>query len=749
MWFGIQIAAYVSIALGYALLLFMVVRHRVGRERAQNLLETTILLAGLWTLALGIIAALSTGGWWDIVLRRVAFIGLVVLTWLTADFASAFVRRSARHNLRRGAVFLLVLSAVALDIVPFIVPIPDRHVSLVGPAPSQLATWLLVVAWSLSSMAAWWGGITELRRSTGSKHLNRIRYLLASLLCFFVGDLLILFDGIPDVQVGLASRLLGFCILAFATLRYDLLDIKRFSLLSIRFVALSGLTFLLYLVALLSASHVSGTMPELPRLAVVAPSVGFALLVAAGADVFLGPRLHRLFDRAFLGQSHDIQKALRAYSRQVNLVLDLERLAGLALSWLQTTMDVQRSAFILLTPVSNAQVELRVLCTTTGSLTNAKRFRSENRFIAHFCRIGRPLSQYDLDMLSWFQVMPADERQWLKELDLDLYIPVLVADRPVALLALGPKAGGRPYSDGDLETLMILASQTGTALENARLVDDLRAVQGDLHRLSTELAETNEHLKRLDDAKADFVAIASHELRTPLTQIYGYSDILTRLESDELSDAQVVHQFIDGITRGASRLKRVLDAMLDVSLIETGALTIRPEPVYVESVVEAALHMLRDAARRRGLTITVHDLSELPHIQADGARVQQVFASLLSNAIKFTPDGGTIKISGCFSPTRSQQAWLEVQVADNGIGVDQDQRDLIFEKFYRAENLLRHSSDEVGFKGAGPGLGLAIAKGIVEAHGGRIWVESLGRDEEHCPGSTFHVRLPVDGPTDE
>jgi signal transduction histidine kinase len=92
---------------------------------------------------------------------------------------------------------------------------------------------------------------------------------------------------------------------------------------------------------------------------------------------------------------------------------------------------------------------------------------------------------------------------------------------------------------------------------------------------------------------------------------------------------------------------------------------------------------------------------------------------------------------------------VEVLVSDKGIGIDPDQADLVFEKFYRPENPLLHSTDEVGFKGAGPGLGLAIAKGIVEAHGGSIWVESPGRDEKAFPGSTFHVRLPVRRPVEE
>ena len=135
-------------------------------------------------------------------------------------------------------------------------------------------------------------------------------------------------------------------------------------------------------------------------------------------------------------------------------------------------------------------------------------------------------------------------------------------------------------------------------------------------------------------------------------------------------------------------------------------------------------------------------MSPLPEIRADYGRLSQVFIGLLSNAIKYSPDGSKITISGRLA--QGGEA-VEVLVADTGIGVDLEQQDLVFEKFYRGENALFHSTDEVRFKGGGPGLGLAIARGIVVAHGGEIWVESPGRDEEICPGSTFHVRLPTAG----
>jgi signal transduction histidine kinase len=749
MWFRVQIAAYVSLILGYGLVLLLAVRRRLGHGRAQRWLEVTLSLAGLWVLLLGALATFLSGTWRGFLWARAAHMGLVILAILTAEFAAAYVRRSGRRWPWLVLGSLPLLAAIVLDLFP--VPLPASLFPGVSMAEQRaaLAGLILLLAWAGFTGSAWWIGWTALSRATGSKHRNRVRYLLVALVCFAVGDSLVFIGGVPDVYVGLAARLLGFTLVTVALFRYDLPDVKRLAMTGLCYVLLSGFTALLYLAVLLALGTGFGVLASLPRLARLAPAFVLGLMVTAGVDVLLRPRLQHLLASSFLGQDYDVQKGLRVYSQQINLILDLERLADATLDWLQTTMGVQRLAFVLITPRSDEWLELEVTQAIDVPLPAPMTFHTDSRFMLHFRNMRCPLSQYDLDMLTWFQSMPPAEREWLRGLAIDLYVPVLVADKPEALLALGPKRGGRPYSSQDMEALMILAGQTGTALENARLMSDLRAVQDDLHHVGTQLAETNQQLKRLDQTKTDFITIASHELRTPLTQIYGYTDILTRLKADDLSDAQALRQFIEGITRGAARLKRVVDAMVDVSLIETGSLRIHPVTLPLGMVVQSAVETVQDAAQERCLTFVVDDLVDLPYIQADSARLEQALVSVLFNAVKFTPDGGTIAISGRHTSTPSQDSYVELQVQDSGIGIDPAERELIFEKFHRAEDLLHHSTDDVGFKGAGPGLGLSIVKGIVEAHGGRIWAESSGRDEERCPGSTFYIRLPVNGPRQE
>lgn len=744
MWLAIQIAAYASLVLAYLLLLALAVRRRLGRGRVHRLLEDTLLVAAVWTLALGLLDLLTSGSWWAYVWQRVAQLGLVVLALLTAAYVDAFVERRGHPRLRATVVAILVVAALALDAISIYLPTIAFSPLPLSLGPVEAATLLLLAAWLVGTGVAWFVGWRALRGVRGYKHRNRVRYLLASLVPFFVGDLLVLLGGSPSAAyVGFAARLLGFCIITLTLSRYDLLDLRRLWLSLVRAGLLVGISGSLYALALAVAALISGMVSSFPDPAVLLPVTGLALLAAAGVDVALRPRLRRYFDRSVLGQTYNAQRALRAYGQQIALILDLERLADTTLQWLATTMRVEHAVFLLLTPRGQSGVELRVLRTTGPYLPEAMVFEAQGRFMAHFRNIRLPLTQYDLDMLSWFHAMPTAEREWLRALGVDLYVPISSPGGPVALLALGAKEGGRPYSEQDLEVLMLLTGQTATALENARLVADLTGVQRDLERLNEELAETNLQLKRLDQTKADFVTIASHELRTPLSQIFGYSDVLANLRDEELGDSQLVQEFLSGIWRGARRLKHVVDAMVDMSLIETGGLKIQRSPVSLAELLGGVVSSVSERARRRGQSITVQALSDLPYVEADGARLEQVFASLLGNAIKFTPDGGRIVVSGHLDDSSPASGYVEICVADEGIGIEPEQQALIFEKFYRPENPLQHSTDDVGFKGAGPGLGLAIVRGIVEAHGGLVRIESPGRDEKVCPGSKFYVRLPV------
>jgi signal transduction histidine kinase len=403
-----------------------------------------------------------------------------------------------------------------------------------------------------------------------------------------------------------------------------------------------------------------------------------------------------------------------------------------------------------MTEREDGRIEVRIIPGMGEVSVKTAEFDPNSPILSRLNRTGQPVSQYEIDILPEFRASPPWERAWLEELNMELYVPIRRQSLLVGILALGGKAGEAPYSDQDLDVLSTLAGQTAVALQNARLVSDLKALNADITNLNDELTRTNRRLEKLDEAKTNFIQIASHELRTPLTQVRGYADIMADVvQADVPSPAQLA-QVSQGISRATVRLEEIISAMLDVSQIDVESLSLNRTSLAMTSVMRIALDGCRDALQQRKQTLTLEGIEGLPPIQGDLQRLCQAFGNIVGNCIKYTPDGGRITING----RHLQEAgaggmpitYVEITIADTGIGIDAEDRELIFEKFYRVGSPDLHSTGSTKFKGAGPGLGLPITRGVIKAHGGRVWVESPGHDEVNFPGSTFHVVLPATPP---
>jgi len=281
-----------------------------------------------------------------------------------------------------------------------------------------------------------------------------------------------------------------------------------------------------------------------------------------------------------------------------------------------------------------------------------------------------------------------------------------------------------------VDLLASLAAAFAYAFEQAARFE----IEARVLYLTHRLAEVQSNLERLDRTKSDFIAVAAHELRTPLTLVEGYNAML----QDTLSASDPRLEMVEGIQNGATRLRLTIDDMIDVSLIDNHLLALNFQPVWLNRIFSGLASELDATLQSRNQQITITPFAGSEEmIYADPERIFQLFRNLLLNAIKFTPDSGRIHVDG-----RKLPGFIEVIITDTGIGISPEDLNLLFTKFSRIDNTLLHSSGRTKFKGGGPGLGLHIAKGIIEAHEGAIWAESPGRDEKSCPGSTFHVLLP-------
>jgi len=281
-----------------------------------------------------------------------------------------------------------------------------------------------------------------------------------------------------------------------------------------------------------------------------------------------------------------------------------------------------------------------------------------------------------------------------------------------------------------------------------RLVDRL---ENKLHELETAHAE----LQRMDKMKTDFIIIAGHELRTPLTTIYGYAQILQSNPDlsgspDEVGSPRFI---IEKMVEATMRLNEVIGDILNVSMIDADKLELAMRPVFLKSLVRKAVRSVTNTAPDRGLIFEIKGVDDLPPVMGDSQRLYQALWNVASNAAKYTPNEGRVRITGrqiedtpgtCgLKATR----FVQIAVQDSGVGIPPDEQEHIFDRFYVLEDTALHRSSKTAFKGGGLGLGLTVARGIVEAHGGRIWVESEGRDEDRLPGSTFHILLPMGNPS--
>lgn len=262
-----------------------------------------------------------------------------------------------------------------------------------------------------------------------------------------------------------------------------------------------------------------------------------------------------------------------------------------------------------------------------------------------------------------------------------------------------------------------------------------------LEERSIELERANHILEQMDKTKESFISVSAHELRTPLTLIQGYSQML-QVKTGQYPDLK---QIAKGLVEGSDRMAEVVNNMLDVTRIDSNMLKPMLDKIQISRIMLRVREIFEAALDERKLTLVTDGLDQLPDVPADPDLMYKVFYHLVMNAIKYTPDGGQITVSGKVVEETPDKREMEIVVSDTGIGIDAQHHELVFEKFYQTGELKLHSSGRTKFKGGGPGLGLAIVHGIIEAHHGRVWVESAGHDEKNYPGSRFYLRLPMYG----
>lgn len=314
-------------------------------------------------------------------------------------------------------------------------------------------------------------------------------------------------------------------------------------------------------------------------------------------------------------------------------------------------------------------------------------------------------------------------------MDIALVVPLFVKDEMIGVFVLGNKKSGEPYSHQDLNIIKIIAGQSAIAIENASLYDELKdynvKLDQEVKKKTAELRKANEELKQLDEAKSEFISIASHQLRTPLTIIKGYISMM--LEGNFGKVPVKINDNLKKVFSANERLINLVENLLDISRIESGRQEFNFSRARLEDMAAVVVDNFKNNAKDKNLILIFHKPSSpTPEVKLDADKIHEVMMNFVDNAIKYTKKG-KVEVS-----VQANDGHVTYCVKDNGMGISSEVMPVLFQKFSRGKGSFRSHTE-------GLGLGLYVAKMMIDAHKGKIWAESDGEGK----GSRFCFSLPI------
>lgn len=608
----------------------------------------------------------------------------------------------------------------------------------------SLAGFLVLAGWVIIGLATLGLSFYSFYRATLPEIANRALLWAIVTPLVIMGALMGVSGSSGLRELGWLIQVIGFGLVTYSVVAVRALDLRRTMRFLLANAALVLMISIFVLVILVLAEEFNtGDIDE--PIFFVGLAIGSAILFSPFFFV-----IQSIFNR-LLGAGFDtVTMELGRFAEAISGTVEMEALAEVVMKSMREVLGVRRAAILLAKPGDDdtrlhlepyQAVTMGDIPETEGSLA------VDGKLYKHLFEARKPILQYELDFAPEYKSVPDLEANFLRYLQMAAFAPIIVQGKPIGVLASGPKANDDRFYRLDLDILSTIGNQTAVAVRNSRLVEDVLRRERDLAESNRRLEVTKRQLEALDSVKTDFITIASHELRTPLAQIRGHTDIIAALNEQGMMDQEQLTGMTNNLRRAADRLEGLIADMLDVSQLDLSAMDLRFVDTTIENAVRMAIEPLQESIRNRRQSLTARGLRDLPPIHADMQRLVQALRNLVLNAVKFTPDGGRIEIVGSqmINPDTAVEE-VKISIKDSGIGIDPRNHEAVFEKFFRAFDPGLHSTGTTKFMGAGPGLGLTIAQGVIEGHGGRITVESDGYDPENLPGTTFNVYLPIHPP---
>ncbi len=610
-----------------------------------------------------------------------------------------------------------------------------------GYSHSLLSTVIQAVGWGIFVILSSIQVLQVYRVTERTVVKHRAIYWTAALILYMGSSVLYLLGHYLS-----GSLLLIFTtiILNFLVLTYRLPDLKFLTFQTISF-SLSGIIIvLLYALGFLILEIFFGDYSWYKPVY----NGAFFFLIAL---IFFSPvyRLVKVILEKLMIRERNRNQEIRSYSKTLSSILDIELLSKVTIELICETMEVNQGTLYLVDQIDPEKDppnwRLRAVQGTTVTMPDLDFLPGHSPITKVLADEKRPLTQSELEFIPKFQTIPENILSWIKNLEVEALVPIHTEDEWIGLFALSQKRSGASFTDDEIELLSTLADQTSVALQNARLVESLTNIDNQLRRAKASKNTALDKIEQIKKSASDIISIKAHELRSPLTVVSGYTQLLandTTLMGDEY-----YAELIKGILSGSEGLQNIIENMISTANITPSNLKIGTHPISLYSIVDSICRDLQGKVQVRKITLSHDNLGEIPAVYGDSEALTKVFEILINYAMTHTPSGGKITITGRHIPPRSDLLkWegAEIIVCDTGIGIDHEAQDRFFQDhmnpFLADFSLL----DEIADREEKPGEQLAIARSIIEAHNGRVWVERMEKDKEHLPGSEFHVVLPLE-----
>jgi signal transduction histidine kinase len=585
-------------------------------------------------------------------------------------------------------------------------------------------------------------GLIELIRN----YYNRkgiIRYqikyiILATIISFISGATnFFLWYDIQIPPIGNVLVALYTIVLFYAMAKYRLMDIRVVIQKFIIFIVMIGTVYgFYYLISWIYIEFLGGIFNIRTYLTglVVAPFfIGFFLLISKWIKIFANKYLFFSF--------YNYQETMNNLAEELGDSIDLDKMVNSIVNTIKDTMQLNRAGVLLISNEQN-KIHYKISKVVGFDETNGISLVRDSFLTRYLQKTKKSLIREELSILARETNKPQDKISFeilegnMEKIEASLCLPLMSGSKLIGIIVLGSKLSKDAYSQEDLQLLEMLSKQAATALENAQLYKQIRDFNKTLQQKVDEQTKeikkayeiekkAREELERLDKAKNQFILASQHHLRTPVSGMLGYLDLIFTGTFGKVP--KKLEGALSKFQSATKILSRLIDEFLDISQFQLGRKVVTPtSDVELIPILEEIVESLKVEIKEKGLSIKL-EKDNLPKIIADAEKLKTALYNIIDNAVKYTSTGKVLVKANI------KDSNILIEVKDTGRGLTKEEIKLLFDKLFERGD----KADK--FYATGRGIGLFMTTLIIEAHNGKIWAKSQGRDK----GSSFFIQLPI------